>query len=279
LYIKEDEPSHESLAALGELTQLEGLKLFGPELKSDGIRCLADLTNLKTLRVQFSGDEGAFSQLPALPQLEAIQIEFSMVGGLDLRRLAILPRLRSLDLKNSDFGWDTDLGDLGGLNSLEELTLSCEAVSAARFESLAALKRLKLLHIAVRTVAEEHDAPTAIELDDGKVLFVLEREMDNGFSRALHNLRQSHPGLVIDGDEYAIDRRFEQEPPWHRIKYDFPAQPWPPWDKLERSDLLSTWLPRRLAWLPPAVNSQIGVQASGPAGGIKQQENAADRDE
>jgi hypothetical protein len=280
LYIHEQESSRESLAALGKLTQLQGLCLYGAELTSDSFACLAALTNLKKFTVYNCTIERAFSQMPPLPKLEAIHVEFTTpLSGQDLRRLEIQPRLKALDLKYAELGVDADLGDLVGLNSLEALTVDGEMVSAARLESLAALKRLKSLHITERgAFFDESEAQTTIELDDGKGLLVLEREMD-GFLRALRNLRKSHPAIVIDGDTYAIDKHFEQEPPWEAIRYDRIAQRKPPWDKVERSDLLSTWLPWRFDWVAAAILPTTGAKPSVPANESPQQDAEAEGDE
>ena len=268
LYIDEDEPSRESLAALGELTQLEGLYLNGAELTSDNIACLAGLTNLKSLGLQFSCDEGAFSQMPALPQLQAIQVLFTSVSEADLRGLAVLPRLKALDLKYADFGEDADLGDLAIQNSLEELTILGDDVTADWLESLAAVKHLKALHITERYASfDKSEAKATITLDDGEELCVLERDSD-GIRRALHKLRQSYPSIVIDGDADAIDERFGGEPPWDEIRFNTKRNP--PWDEIEPSEPWATWLPAGLVWQPPAVISQIRHEASAQAGGSKQ---------
>lgn len=282
LYFHEGEPSLESLAVLRELTQLKGLCLYRAALTSDSIACLAGLTNLKTFTVFNCTTERAFSQMPALPQLEAIQVVFSSVSGADLRRLAALPRLKALDLKYADFGADADFGDLAGLDSLEELTVDGDdLVSAEAIESLAAIKHLKSLHITERDLrSEESGEETAIKLDDGEELAVTQRELD-AFRRALQNLRRSHPGIVIDGNAYAIDEHFEQEPPWDAIKYQSItiAQRKPPWDRLEKPVLLSAWLPARFNWAPPTLLSQFGARASGLEGGSKQAGDEAACDE
>lgn len=277
LYIDEDEPSLESLAALGELTQLEGLYLYGAELTSDNIACLAGLTNLKSLGLQFSCDEGAFSQMPALPQLQAIEVLFTSVSGADLRGLAVLPRLKALDLKYADFSEDADLGDLASQNSLEELTILGDDVTADWLESLAAVKHLKALHITERYASfDKSEAKATITLDDGEELCVLERESE-GLRQALHKLRQSHPGIVIDGDEDAIDESFGGEPPWNQISFDTKRNP--PWDAVEPSSPWPTWLPERFDWAPPAVLSQIRGEAFFPSGGSKQQDNEVEASE
>lgn len=277
LYVDEEEPSRESLAALGELTQLDGLYLYGAELTSDSIACLAGLTNLKTLSLKFSCDEGAFSQMPALPQLQAIQVLFTSVSGADLRGLAVLPGLKALDLKYADFSEDADLGDLASQNSLEELTILGDDVTADWLESLAAVKHLKALHITERYASfDKSEAKATITLDDGEEFCVLERESE-GVRRALHKLRQSHPGIVIDSDEDAIDESCGGEPPWNAIRFNTNRNP--PWDKIEPSWPWPTWLPSGLDWAPQSVISQIRSEAFFPSGGSKQQDNEVEASE
>lgn len=256
LHIEVEQPSSDPLAALGELRQLEGLYLYGTTFTGENLPSLAGLTNLKTLGVEFSRVEGAFAQMPPLPNLEAIEFVFSIVSGQELRRLSVLPSLKALDLKYAEFGTDTDLGDLAGLELLEELTLAGDIVSVEGIESLAALKHLRALHITGRhsVFFKESDVQVTLKLDGGAGLVVLDTELD-GFRRALGSLRQAHPGIVIDSDTYAIDRHFGRQPPWDTIKYGGQASP--PWDELEPSYLLSTWLPERYRWRP------VGTRASG----------------
>jgi hypothetical protein len=74
-----------------------------------------------------------------------------MVGGQDLRHLAVLPRLKSLNLSEvdvTDAGW----AELPALESLEERAAAREGMSEAGSRLLFALKRLKELRIAVGDV-------------------------------------------------------------------------------------------------------------------------------
>jgi hypothetical protein len=264
LYINEKQPSHQSLEAIGELTQLEGLYLCGPELASDSLPCFAGLTNLKTLTIENCYPAGAFSQMPALPRLEAIDVVFAALSGRDLRRLAILPTLKGVDLKYADFSADAKLTDLTRLPSLEELTVDGDDVSAEGLESLAALKHLKALHITERNV-DASDVRATLNLDGRERLVVVESELD-GFRRALHTLRRSHPGIIINGDAYANNRHFGREPPWEAIRYASYKLP-PPWEGIESSSLRSTWLPARLSWALPVVAPPASGKTCDPAGG------------
>jgi len=182
----------------------------------------------------------------------------SIVDDEDLRRLAILPRLKSLNLSNVRVS-DAGLADLASLKSLEELAIGVDLATPARLPSLRALKRLKALHIlrymavtdavlAELPALEAHQARytagegipgdvsqlliallfargrtydnsdrlTTLALDHGDQVFAMESEVDD-LRRALNELRQSNPGIVIDCDPKWFDpRRGEQrqKSPW-----------------------------------------------------------------
>jgi hypothetical protein len=93
----------------------------------------------------------------------------------------------------------------------------------------------------------------------------------------LHQLRQSHPGIVIDGDEDAIDERFGGEPPWNAIRFNTKRNP--PWDEIEPAWPWPTWLPAGFDWQPPAVISQIRGEAFFPSGESKQAEVDAEKEQ
>lgn len=256
LHIQEEQPSRQSLAAIGELTQLEGLRLYARELTSDSLLCLGGLTKLRMLTIDTSRTEGAFSQMPPFPQLESLDIKFSPLSRQDLRRLAVLPRLKALDLKYAEIDADASLAELSTLSSLEELTIDGHILSAAGLESLAAVKRLRSLHIAKGNTFgfEDSNVTGTLKLGEADGAPVSEREL-NVFRKAFDSLRQSHPGIVIDGNVHAIRQRFGREPPWDHIRYggDYPASPW----NIESSTLRSTWLPARYRW-PQAASKASG---------------------
>jgi hypothetical protein len=170
LHIKVEQPSSEVLPVLGELTQLEGLYLDGTHFTTGSLPHLAGLTNLKRLSVRSSHVRDAFSGMPPLPQLEAIEFVFSNVSGRDLRRLSVLPRLKALDLKYASLGADVDLADLARLDSLEELTVGGDDISAAGLESLEAIKHLRAVHISRRNAFKGDDVRATLKLDGGDEL-------------------------------------------------------------------------------------------------------------
>lgn len=192
------------LTIVGDLTQLEELGLEGPMIMSDRLDCLARLTNLKFLTLSIcdleedeTGDGGrsSLSHLPMLPQLEALKLGGESLGGADLCHLAILPRLKSLAFDGADYLTDESLAELAPLDLLEELEISQSMASPTGFQSLCSLKRLKTLHI---------DSPRhyigqrgKVALDHDGVLPVFEEDIAS-FSRALHALRQSCPGIIVD---------------------------------------------------------------------------------
>ena len=191
--------------------------------------------------------------LPALPRLEAIDLRGGgMVGDQDLRRLAVLPRLKSLNLSGMHVT-DAGLAELPPLESLEELAIGVDLATPARLPSLRALKRLKALHIVRYTAVtdavvaelpnlESHQARyTAREGIPGDVSHLLimlmfaGRTYDksdrlttlaldhgdrvyafeselDGLRRALDALRQGIPGIVIDSDSKWFDQDRGKKP-------------------------------------------------------------------
>jgi len=151
-----------SLASIGKLKDLEALHfiLTSPRFTPVGVARLKDLKDLK--EVDFAGawsnPEGArygddvVRQLAVLPGLESIG-GTGFLSAEGVKALAAFRNLRRLDilLKDRRQGYDgpTGLSSLGGLSSLEELSLAGgEALlSEADTACLASLSRLKVLSI------------------------------------------------------------------------------------------------------------------------------------
>lgn len=212
--------SHECLAAIGAMHELEYLSLRGMPTASESLACLAGLTNLKSLDLQVNHDADGeasdaplLSRLPALPCLEAVDLESSYVGDRGLRYLSVLPRLKTLNLNWTSvieydladlprLKFDAGLADLARLELLEEAAVMGDMSSATGLESLLILKHLKKLHVGGPYIARH---PTAeLTLDDGEKEYVLQVEADR-CRRALDALRQANPGIVIDGNVDALE--------------------------------------------------------------------------
>lgn len=194
----EDGIWEECLAGIGVLDRLEHLRLEERAISCAGLSRLAGLTNLKSLTLdRIFGDDGTLdadppllSCLPALPNLESLNLEDSGVSDHDLRYVAALPRLKLLNL------WQTEitgagLAELAPSDSLEELAIGSHLASAAAFESLLRLKRLKKLHI----VGFDQDG----DLRD-RFKHLSASEIDDCI-RTLEALRASKPDLVIDDSD------------------------------------------------------------------------------
>lgn len=103
----DDRVPDEWLAVIGKMKGLEKLDLQWSVITDDSLPYLADLTNLKTLcwtdhirwveLVDFASRR-SLSRLPSLPHLETIDFTGALIGDRDLSQLAVLPRLRSLNL-------------------------------------------------------------------------------------------------------------------------------------------------------------------------------------
>src|SRR6185437_7613784 len=134
---------------------LEHLRLVNwTAIASQDLECLAGLTRLKSLALEdiwdgldkVDSDPSLLSRLPALPNLEALDLQQSGVFDDDLQYVAALSRLKSLNLNNTEVTGE-GLAQLASLGSLEELAIGADAVSMVRFESLLKFKRLMRLHI------------------------------------------------------------------------------------------------------------------------------------
>ncbi|HJT31011.1 MAG TPA: hypothetical protein VJ783_03010 [Pirellulales bacterium] len=210
----------EVTATIAKLRQLEELQLEGPVILSDRLGCLANSTNLRFLSLSINGDDeddpeygprgdggqSTLYRLPMLPRLEALDLDGWGDSDQDIRHLIAFPRLKSLTLR---YATDDDLADLASLESLEELEIPDYAMSAAAFDSLHALKRLKTIHIY----------PTGgyawkrgkLALDHDEVLPVDERDVKD-LRRALRAFRQARQGIIVDTDVGSLD--------WHRRRRD-----------------------------------------------------------
>ena len=191
------------LAAVGSLAQLEHLRLGDWFFAGENLRLPAGLTNLKSLTlddffIELDLPESAptlLASLPPLPHLEALDLRNSQVVDGDLRYIARLPRLKSLNLSGI-FITGAALTDLAPLESLEELTIERYSFAdSAGLKALAGMKRLKKLHIYLF----DEDAWRSPEaLSDELDLSLEEAEACSG---AYVALRKANPRLVIDDDE------------------------------------------------------------------------------
>jgi hypothetical protein len=199
------ELSQDCLPAVGAAAQLEHLRLSNETIACEDLACLAGLTNLKSLTLEAISsdpdepDSGRplLSRLPPLPRLEALDLALSDVRDQDLPFVALLPRLKSLNLVDTKVT-GAGLKELGPLESLEELAIH-DDVSLAGLETLIALKGLKKLHI-LGFDQETLPMPSGL----GVVSNIPEDERE-GFRRAMEALPKSKPGLVIDGDVDALE--------------------------------------------------------------------------
>ena len=123
------------------------------------------------------------------------------------------------------------------LESLEELRIDDDFVSAAGLDSLRRLTNLKRLHL-VRRVTYGRIRYAKLALDGGDDVAVPADELE-ACRRGLRDLRAALPGIVIDGGEPAGWRWWIRESPWH----GYGSQP----------IHYSTWLHTSgAAWMTPA---------------------------
>lgn len=214
--------SHNCLVAIGAMSNLKHLRLRGPPAIGESLDCLAGLTNLNSLGLEVlpetcdEADPPLLARLPSLPRLQHIELQESYVGHRGLRHLRVLPRLKKLNLIQTDIAFcdsadlprlrfDPGLADLASLEFLEEVAVAGDIASATGLESLLALKHLKRLHNGGPDTGRYGMHATAqLTLDNGDEVTVLESELDR-CRRALDALRQANPEIVIDGDLRASD--------------------------------------------------------------------------
>lgn len=194
------------LEAIGAMAHLEQLHLDAGQNKidSESLAHFAGLANLQRLSLNSvrSDDQSLLDHLPALPNLETVDLRNSAFGDQDLRTLTALPNLKSLNLADTEV---THLGlaDLAASQSLEELTINSDAVTPAALESLLAIKRLNKLHIEGISWHRElsgHARIVPLALDGGSAVGVAESDLDP-YGNVLEALRRSKPGIIIDRDE------------------------------------------------------------------------------
>jgi hypothetical protein len=136
------------------------------EIHPRDLACLGGLTNLKSLSL-------------AISRTDMIRKEL-------LAAIANSTHLRELRLEGDIVS--AGLAELGPLESLEELWSDYGMANGAAIESLVELKHLKAVHIAGLDVSLASPSEEAEHL-----------------RRALKSLRQSHPGIVVNGDDRPWD--------------------------------------------------------------------------
>ena len=199
----------ESLAYLDGLIDLKSLTLVG---------CINGDLRDDALDVD---DPPLLGRLPTLPELEVLDLEFSAIGDRDLHHLAVLSRLKSLNLARTAVS-SAGLAELASQESLEELAvydgMDEVVASTAGLQSLLAVKRLKKLHIERSDSTYDGWSRLAtLALDNDGTITVPAGEADD-YLRALRALRQSKPGIVIDDGGYP-----------HRMSGP-PTEPIIPWE-------------------------------------------------
>lgn len=191
--------SHELLAEIRKLTQLEALHLASMDIAGESLAPLADLTNLRVIGlddvniVDASGPISSLaSTLSALRRLEVAAFRDSNIGDRDLRQIDHLPNLKSLIVVETG-ATSAGLAAFQSLESLEVLTVNGELLSAAALESLRAAKRLRAMHIG------DFHGPynPGVPLKHDQLSSVPASERD-ACLQALEALRQLHHELVID---------------------------------------------------------------------------------
>lgn len=206
----DQQKSDEWLAAIGQLSQLKFLELSGIALSTENLASLAGLKKLESLVLRGAANTDwsphkssrrGLGILPELARLKRLELHSFQVLSRDLRFFTALPQLESLYLEDMRFT-SAGLADLRALQSLKELAIGGDLVSATVIEPLVGLKHLAAVHLQRDSFAASNSLRPAVTLDDkGKVL--LPRKGLERFLHALAALRRARPGIVIDTKTYA----------------------------------------------------------------------------
>lgn len=218
----ENQAWHEILAAIGNATQLKSVWLDLGMIDSTSLGCLAGLTNLESLSIDFSIDQpgerrsgqSPLAHLPPLPRLATLELATPHVGDEDLGYLAILPSLKSLSIRSNRVT-GAGLAELAHVQSLEELTIDRDTVSAAAFDALHDVKGLKTVHLW-QDFLGVRNLTGSIALDDGEKLCVAEEDV-SALVSAIDALRISHPGITINAGVIALE---SPEAPMESSKFE-----------------------------------------------------------
>jgi hypothetical protein len=217
LYCDDDGmPARQCLAVIGTMTQLEHLKLEWMKIDVENLALLGGLKRLKSLALPEVFEEGKsrgsrvspLAHLPALPRLEALDLNLADIGDGDLHFLASFPGLKSLNLQTTDIS-SAGLSQLAVLPALEELAVDSDILTPSGLVALCAVRSLKKVHAYCLWPRQETLLET-ITLDDGCEFKVPADEITD-YRLAFESLRRSHPGIVIDGENNALHWREDQK--------------------------------------------------------------------
>ncbi|MCE9555260.1 MAG: hypothetical protein K8T91_18065 [Planctomycetes bacterium] len=116
---------------LGQLTELQELDLTGATIADDWPRVLADLKQLRRLRVGGLINDASLRQLPVLPELQSLDLSHSDVTSAGLDLLSRQPRLTALHLMHQEIS-------AAGIESIAKLPeLKCLLLQGARIDAKA----------------------------------------------------------------------------------------------------------------------------------------------
>lgn len=186
----------ECFEALGKLTQIENLRLRkhgGLRIYADELACLSGLTNLKSLTLDMPSDRidsrACLAVISKLTHLQRLYLGGELVSnGLD---------------------------ELAPLESLEELESDFRMATPEAITSLTALKRLRGVHITGLDLASSTELQQELRQTFGwGVNPAFSTENADKLRRAVNLLRQSRPGIVIDGDADTLLEEHKADFPW-----------------------------------------------------------------
>lgn len=141
----------ESRILLGALREIEVLSISSDRFRGEYLNEICN-ENLRELRLSFCPLSGhCIRHLISCPRLETIYLEYTAIDDKDIACLAILPRLRRLEL----MGTYVSGSGFAGFNSLEYIGLSDCPVNAKGLRSLPPVESLDLVGSRVTDAALE----------------------------------------------------------------------------------------------------------------------------
>lgn len=133
--------------ALGKLTTLQQLSLWGVSFTDAGLKEVGGLTDLRTLSLSHTAVTGkGLAELAGLKELRVLDLVGTPVGDADLKPLAGLANLEVLNLRATKVT-GPGLSALAGLTKLRVLDLSSTELTDAGLKELAGVKSLKWLNL------------------------------------------------------------------------------------------------------------------------------------
>jgi Leucine-rich repeat (LRR) protein len=174
------------IALLKENVSLRELQIIGVEISNRSLEVIGDLANLEQVRIGPSSiDDDGLRELRGLSNLERLDLGWSNVTGRGLTDLAHLRKLKVLALSRSSIT-DQGLAGVGKCRSVEWLYLAMTPIDGRGLSHLAPLTKLTILDLSLTKLV--HGAGFA-DLDNVRDLNLSEARIGKGVLRNLAEMK------------------------------------------------------------------------------------------